>query len=273
MIKCGITGSRGVLGKAIIKNLPYRFIEFKKDITDKSAVQEWVLNNNFDILIHLAAKVTTREVDKSYKKSFNVNVNGTLNIIRALKEKKIKPNWLFFASTSHVYKLNFNPHKTNEKEKPKPQTKYGKTKLITENYLTKELNNTQIKLCIGRIFSFTDKNQRPPFVIPSITKKVKMSKKKIILYELNHFRDFLSTKDIVKAIDTLRKKKAKGVYNIGAGNKFCLKKISLMISKKYKKKITFIDSKKTSYLISDNKKILNLGWKPKKKRENLTYFY
>ena len=208
MIKCGITGSSGVLGKAIKKNLPYNFFEFKKDITDKIAVQRWIHKNNFDILIHLAAKVTTKEVDRNYKKSFDVNVNGTLNILSALKEKKIKPSWLFFASTSHVYKLNFKPQKTNEKEKPKPQTKYGKTKLIAENHLIKELYNTKIRLCIGRIFSFTDKNQKKPFVIPSITKKIRMCEKKIILHELNHFRDFLSTKDIVTAIDVLRKKKS-----------------------------------------------------------------
>jgi nucleoside-diphosphate-sugar epimerase len=273
MIKCGITGSRGVLGRRILKILPYKFYKFKKDITKKNEVKKWVANNDFDIFIHLAAKVPARRVSKDYEKAYNVNVNGTLNLIDSLLKKKIKPKWLFFASTSHVYKLNFKSHKISEKENPKPQTKYGKTKFIAENHLKKKLNQSSIKLCIGRIFSFTDKNQKLPFVIPSITKKIRLSKKKVTLHKLNHYRDFLNTKDVVSAIDLLRKKETKGVYNIGTGNQFNLKIIANLIAKKFNKKINFIDSKKTTYLISNNKKILKLNWKPKKFNMSLKYFY
>jgi len=273
MIKCGITGSSGVLGRRILKILPYKFYKFKKDITKKNEVKKWVANNDFDIFIHLAAKVPARRVSKDYKKSYNVNVNGTLNLIDSLLKKKIKPTWLFFASTSHVYKLDFKSHKISEKENPKPQTKYGKTKFIAENHLKKKLNQSSIKLCIGRIFSFTDKNQKTPFVIPNIRKKIRLSKKKVTLHKLNHYRDFLNIKDIVSAIDLLRKKKTKGVYNIGTGNQFNLKIIANLIAKKFNKKINFIDSKKTTYLISNNKKILKLNWKYRKFNMSLKYFY
>jgi nucleoside-diphosphate-sugar epimerase len=273
MIKCGITGSSGVLGRRIIKLLPYKFYKFTEDITDINEVKKWVAKYNLDILIHLAAKVPAKRVSKDYKNSYNVNVNGTLNLIDSLIEKKIKPRWLFFSSTSHVYKLNFKSHKISEKEKAYPQTKYGKTKFIAENYLRKKLNKSGIKICIGRIFSFTDKNQKTPFVIPSITKKIKLSKKKVTLHKLNHFRDFLNTKDIIFAIDLLRKKNASGIYNIGTGNQFDLKTIAQLISKKFNKKINFIDSNKTTYLISNNKKISKLNWKPQKFNMNLNYFY
>ena len=273
MIKCGITGSSGVLGRRITQNLPYKFYKFKKDINKKNELKKWISKNNFDIFIHLAAKVPARRVSKDYEKSYKVNVDGTLNLIDSLIKKKNKPKWLFFASTSHVYKLNFELHKISEKENPNPQTKYGKTKYIAENYLRKKLDKSNIKLCIGRIFSFTDKNQKTPFVIPSITKKIKLSKKKVTLHQLNHYRDFLNTKDIVTAIDILRKKKAKGIYNIGTGNQFNLKTIAHLISKKFNKQINFADSKKTTYLISNNKKILRLNWKPRKFNMNLKYFY
>ena len=39
------------------------------------------------------------------------------------------------------------------------------------------------------------------------------------------------------------------------------------------KKINFVDSKKTTYLISNCKKISKLNWKPKKFNMNLKYFY
>ena len=52
MLKCGITGSTGVLGKKVIQNLPFQFHQFKKDITKPDEVQNWVNKNNFDLFIH-----------------------------------------------------------------------------------------------------------------------------------------------------------------------------------------------------------------------------
>ena len=34
MLKCGITGSTRTLGKKVIQNLPLKFYQFKKDITN-----------------------------------------------------------------------------------------------------------------------------------------------------------------------------------------------------------------------------------------------
>ena len=273
MIRCGITGSTGVLGKKIKKILPYKFIEFKKDITNKNDVKKWVDKYDFDIFIHLAALVPARRVSKDFKKAYNVNVNGTINLIDSIIQKKNKPKWFFFSSTSHVYKLNYTSRKTSEKERPKPQTKYGKTKFIAENYLREKFKGTKINLCIGRIFSFTDKKQKKTFVIPSIIKKVKLAIKSVTLHKLNHYRDFLNTKDIVLAINSLRKIKAKGIYNIGTGHQFHLKEIAWLVSKKFNKKVNFIDSKKPTFLIANNKKILSINWKPKNIAMNLKYFY
>ena len=35
-IKCGITGHTGVLGRRVIKKLPFKFIKFKGDVTKKN---------------------------------------------------------------------------------------------------------------------------------------------------------------------------------------------------------------------------------------------
>jgi nucleoside-diphosphate-sugar epimerase len=270
MIKCGITGARGVLGKKIRKNLPYKFYIFNKDITNKKEVKKWIDKNEFDIFIHLAAKVPVKTVNKNYKKAYKVNVDGTLNLINSLNKKKNKPKWLFYASTSHVYKINYKPIKITEKGIIKPQNKYGKTKLIAEKIL---INKSNIKYCIGRIFSFTDNMQKPPYVIPSITKKIKFSKKAITLHNLNHYRDFLNIKDITSAIDILRKNEAMGIYNIGTGYQFNLRTIAELIAKKFKKKINFSTSKKSTFLISNSNKLLKLNWKPRKYNMNLKYFY
>ena len=89
MIKCAITGYSGVLGKRILKKLPFKFIFFRGNISNFLEVENWVLKNNFQVLIHLAAIVPTSLVKKKYKKAYNVNVSGTKNLINALLKKKV----------------------------------------------------------------------------------------------------------------------------------------------------------------------------------------
>jgi len=270
---CAITGSDGVLGKKIRKNLPFKYYCFKKNISNLNEVTKWVNGRDFDLVIHLAAIVPTNIVNRNFNNAKKINVKGTENLLKAILKKKKKPKWIFFASTSHVYSLTTKYKKISENAKVKPNTKYGITKKMAELVIRKKLKNSGINYCIGRIFSFTDRNQKNPFVIPSLNKKIKMAKKEIRMENLNHFRDFLSTNDICKAIRVLYKHKASGIFNIGSGKKFLLKDIAKLIAKKYKKKINFKDNNNFSYLISNNNKITRLQWKPKKFVKNLKYFY
>ncbi|MBC8296401.1 MAG: NAD(P)-dependent oxidoreductase [Pelagibacterales bacterium] len=270
---CAITGASGVLGRKIRKHLPFKFYCFNKNITNYKEVNKWVAAKNFDLIIHLAAIVPTRTVNKNYLKAKKVNVNGTENLINALLKKKKKPEWLFFASTSHVYGIGFKYKKLNEKTKINPNNKYGTSKKMAENVIQKKLKNSKIKFCIGRIFSVTDTTQRPPYLIPSLEKKIKQSNNKLILKNLNHYRDFITTKNICSAIKILFKNKHTGIFNIGSGKNFFLRDIAQLIAKKYNKNVKFKNNKKTTFLIADNKKILKLGWKPKKFTNSLKYFY
>ena len=121
--------------------------------------------------------------------------------------------------------------------------------------------NSKIPYCIGRIFSYTDINQSDSYLIPSIYKKISNIKnnKKILFLNLNHFRDFISIKDIVYTINKLFIKKANGIFNIGSGNSVNLKSIPLLMKKNMKKNILveFKDFKEKTYLIADIRKIKN----------------
>ena len=205
MIRCGITGSTGVLGKKIINRFNYKFIKFKKDITKKKEVENWIKKNQFDLIIHLAAIVPTKIVKKNYSKAKNVNFIGTKNLIDSINKYDITLKWFFYASTSHVYKITKKIKYLAEHSKKEPYTLYGKTKLMSENYIHHNLNK-KYKFCIGRIFSFTDKLQKNDFFIPSIKNKILKTKNGTIKFDnLNHFRDFISTDDICSAINRLWK--------------------------------------------------------------------
>jgi len=274
MLKCGITGATGVLGRRIIKKLPYKFLIFKEKIENYKKVKKWVNLNKFDIVLHLAAIVPTNKVNKNYKKAKSVNIYGTKNLVKAILETSNPPKWFFYASTSHVYPSTFKKKKFSEKDKVKPYSQYGKTKLGGEKIVEKNFKNKKINFCIGRIFSFTDKNQKIPFVIPGLISKIQYTKQKQLrLSNLNHYRDFLSTEDIALAIKILGKYCKKGTYNIGSGKEINLKNIAKIIAKKYKKKISFEKDNKPTFLISNSSKLKRLGWKPKKFKNSINYFY
>ena len=256
---CAITGSSGVLGSYIIENNPQiKFLKFKGDITNKKEITNWILKNNFDVFLHLAAIVPTEKVNRNYILAKKVNYDGTKNIVDALLKKK--NIWFFFASSSHVY--SNSSKKINEEISPQPITQYGRLKYLAEKYIINKMKKKGMNYCIGRIFSFTNFNQKNSFLIPSLYKKV-MSKNKIIAFSnINHIRDFISISDINRAILFLLNKKVKGIYNIASGKTVNVETIVKRICKKYNKKIIIKNFLPRSKLIADIKKITKIGWNP-----------
>lgn len=258
----GITGGSGVLGKFFIekyKNI-FNFKMFQGDITNYKVLKRWYIESKPDYFLHFAAKVPVKFVEKNYKKSKKINVGGVSNIIKIIENDK-NLLWFFLASTSHVYKKTNFP--LSENSRTVPANKYGKTKLFAENKLKKIYKKKTI--CIGRIFSFTDKSQSKDFVIPSIFKKIKESRnKKFIINEAT--RDFIHIDDICSAIYFLLRNNAKGIYNIGTGHISKITDVIKFFSKRLKKKISIIlkKNKVSDVLISNNNKIKSLGWYPKK---------
>ena len=151
-----------------------------------------------------------------------------------------------------------------ETDEVRPYSKYGKTKLLAEKYIQKRFKKNKINFCIGRIFSFTHKKQSQSFFVPNIFKKIKSSKgKEIFLENLNHNRDFVSLNDISKAIDIILKKSIVGIVNIGTGRKINLLSIAKFFCKKYNIKLSTLINKNPTYLISNNRRLIKYGWRPK----------
>ena len=130
-----------------------------------------------------------------------------------------------------------------------------------EKYIIKKLKKKKISYCIGRIFSTTNKDQKKGYLIPDLKNRIRKSKKKLFLKNLNHFRDFISMTNISKIILFLLQRRYKGIINIASGNPIHLKDIALTILKKYNKKnYEFIDNNTATSLvgnISKLKKITN----------------
>ena len=262
----GLTGSTGLLGQSLKKKLRklnnYKLNCYKGDITNKSQLKKWFKVNSFCYVIHLAAIVPVKKVNKNINFAKKVNIGGTKNIINEINKKK-SIKWFFFSSSSHVYQ--FNNKEVRETSIKKPFSIYGKTKLEAEKFIEKKINK-KIKFCIGRIFSLEGKNKDDSYFLPGLLKKIR--KNKVIEIDLNQFRDFIHVDDVAGAIVILLKKEQVGIYNIASGKKTRFYELINLFSKLLKRKIKFKNtvSKVSNSSYADIYKIKKaINWKVKKK--------
>ncbi|GAB5410195.1 MAG: hypothetical protein BalsKO_25600 [Balneolaceae bacterium] len=91
------------------KNIEYAvsqpdFELFEFDIRNTSDIESILKNHKFYVIIHLAAKFGVRNSLANPEEYFNVNVNGILNLLEAMRKTNHKK--LVFASSSSVYGNN-----------------------------------------------------------------------------------------------------------------------------------------------------------------------
>jgi nucleoside-diphosphate-sugar epimerase len=216
----GITGSSGVLGRILSQKLFERkipFSAFDGDIRDFQSLTDWFSKDKLTYIIHLASKVAIKDVDKNLSEAYDVNISGTINLVKAINTYN-KPIGLFYASSSHVYKSSTNSIK--ETDLIEPINSYGLTKYVSELVL-KDFNEnfSKLSLCIGRIFSFYHHTQSPPFLYPNLMKRFENEdlNKPFKLYGANSTRDFLNAEDVCDIILELVAINHKGVVNIASG--------------------------------------------------------
>jgi nucleoside-diphosphate-sugar epimerase len=216
----GITGSSGVLGSILsnhLDKLGVKYVTFLGDIRNEFEMYNWIKDSCIDKLIFLAAIVPIDVVNNNVSEAFDVNINGVIQCLKAINRngKKI---FLFFASSSHVYKSSSIP--INENQIIFPQNAYGFSKSISEKILLEFENHTGlITVCIGRIFSYYHESQKPPFFYPSILNRLKNEnlEKPFYLKGANSVRDFSSGDEVCLKILRLVNLEYSGIINIASG--------------------------------------------------------
>ena len=100
------------------KNYLNRKVNFTKlDITKKNKLDKFFKKNNFDYIIHLAAKCIVSESEKFKKNYFKTNVVGTKNLVNCCIDNKVK-NFIFSSSCT-VFSYNLKKVNENSKKIPK----------------------------------------------------------------------------------------------------------------------------------------------------------
>lgn len=216
----GITGGRGILASIILekyKKNGIQLMQFEGDITKYSDVFEWLNRNNITKIIHLASKVAVSDVQNNLTHAYDVNVTGTINILKSI-DRINRDIGLFYSSSSHVYKSSKLPLK--ESDILEPINSYGLTKLISEKLLLDyNKNNPEFNLCIGRIFSFYHISQKAPFLYPNLLRRFNEEDldKPFKVFGALSTRDFLNAEEVCDIIIKLIDKNSNGIVNIASG--------------------------------------------------------
>jgi Nucleoside-diphosphate-sugar epimerases len=170
----------------------------KGDIRDKEALSKAL--QGIDYVIHQAA---LRSVAKSVEDPFttnDVNVFGTLNLLVAAKEAKVKR--VVYASSSSAYgDVKTFPQK--ETARPVPISPYGVSKLAAENYCITFAKTFGLETVSLRYFNVFGPRQNPESkysaAIPAILVKMMKNERPLAEWDGKQSRDFTFVANVVQA--------------------------------------------------------------------------
>jgi UDP-glucose 4-epimerase len=246
-MKILITGGAGFIGSHLAEKLaykheviildnmdPYYDVRIKKenikiveskgakfilcDVTNYDFIEKIIKENAIEIIFHEAARPGVRYSIKDPFLPNEVNVIGTLNILKASSDTDVKK--VINASSSSVYgNVEYLPF--DENQPTLPISPYAVSKLAAEHYCRVFHEVYGLKTISLRYFTVYGPRMRPDLAIPIFTKSILNNELPIIFGNGEQTRDFTYIDDIVDAnLKILKTNRADGeVLNIGSGRR------------------------------------------------------
>ncbi|WP_207707333.1 GDP-mannose 4,6-dehydratase [Crassaminicella thermophila] len=175
-----------------------RFKLYRQDIRNKTEINRIFKEHKIDIIIHLAAMAGVRYSILAPDLYYDVNVNGTLNLLEAAKENKIDK--FIFASSSSVYgnnkKIPFNENDSVDC----PISPYAASKKAGELLCYTYYHLHKISIACLRFFTVYGPRQRPDLAIHKFAKCIMEGKKIPFFGDGDTQRDYTYIDDIIDGI-------------------------------------------------------------------------
>jgi UDP-glucuronate 4-epimerase len=213
-------------------NTNYSFIEL--NILDKKDLDTLFANNNFDVVIHLAAKSGVRPSLLNPEIYFQTNVLGTLNILETMKKFNVKK--MIYASSSSVYGNNVKVPFSETDDVNNPISPYAASKKAAELicHTFHHLYNFDI-FCL-RFFTVYGPKQRPDLAIHKFTNAILNDKEIEMFGNGETSRDYTYIDDILDGIiNSIEKLKGFEIINLGESKQISLKTMIKTLEKSIKK--------------------------------------
>ena len=165
-----VTGCNGQLGSEF-KNLISKYPEFNfffkdidLDISQKSRIEDFILNNNINIILNTAAYTDVNKAEIEKEKANLINSFGVKNLVELSEKYHCK---LIHFSTDYVYD-GVSSELLDESTSTNPINYYGKSKREGEVFIEKSFSESII-IRTSWLYSFYGKN-----FVNTIIKKAKI---------------------------------------------------------------------------------------------------
>lgn len=242
------------------------------DIRDEDAINR-AIGSGIEGVLHLAALINVDQSVQSPEAFFDTNVTATINIVEAVRKKKIPK--LTYMSTCEVYG-NIPQGKADENYPTNPRSPYAASKFAAERYLLAySYTYDEPKITIIRGFNQYGPRQsagQGGAVIPKFITTLLNDQKIQIHGDGNQTRDYMYVKDTVKGIaDAFEKNLPSGeVINLSTGVETSIRDIAVAVCKLSGKEpeeyIEFVKDRPGQLMRScgDSSKAKKLlGWEPR----------
>jgi len=199
-------------------HLSSKRVDFVKgDIRDVSFVRKSL--DGIGTVIHMAALVSVPLSIENPALTFDINLLGTLNMLRTSIEKHIN-RFVFISSCAVCGDPASLP--VTEKTEAHPISPYAESKLIGERYCLGFSERQMLRSVVLRFFNVYGPRQGMNEYSGVITRFIERCKNKLpmtIYGDGFQTRDFVNVEDVARAVSISVKSKVDGeVFNIGSGH-------------------------------------------------------
>ena len=228
-MKLLLTGAEGFTGRHLTNaalTAGYEVFPLKADLTDAAAVAAEVSAIAPTHVVHLAAISAVTHADENA--FYQVNLFGTLNLLKALVALPVAPAKVLLASSANVYG-NQDGVAIAETVCPQPVNHYAMSKLAMEHMAATYTD--RLPIVMTRPFNYTGVGHDLRFVIPKIVDHFVRKAPVIELGNLDVYREY---NDVRQVCDVYLKLLGHGVpgevYNVCSGKAVSLGEVLALMT-------------------------------------------
>lgn len=179
-----------------IKEQRYKISEV--DIRDRAALKQVFESNNFDCVVHLAARAGVRPSLAEPQLYAETNINGTLNLLELARHNNI--DQFVFGSSSSVYGINARVPFSEDDPIRQPISPYAATKGAGELLCHTYSHLYALRCVCLRFFTVYGPRQRPDLAIHKFAKLISRRKPIPVFGDGTTRRDYTYIDDIIDGI-------------------------------------------------------------------------
>ncbi|MGN6481766.1 GDP-mannose 4,6-dehydratase [Luteibacter sp.] len=204
------------------------------DIRDASAMRIWITAERPDAVLHLAAQGFVPRSFDAPGETLDINLGGTLNLLRALSAAKFAGR-LVYVSSGDVYGLVPDAELPVDERLPAaPRNPYAVSKVAAEELVLMWHRTYGLDAIIARPFNHIGPGQAPQFAVPSFASQIiaveRGATPVILTGDIDTTRDFTDVRDVVAAYNALLHSGRAGQrYVIGSGREYRMRALIEMM--------------------------------------------